>query len=359
LRPKVKTILNVNPVLFFFFVLIQICHIKSSSMNSLLISRSSVSKFLTMSECIIAVEAAFKSWALGHASTPGILGIHAKDGGFHMKAGILDLGRTYFVAKTNANFPKNRTLFGLPTIQGVISVSDATNGTLLALMDSIEITIIRTGAATGVAAKYFSRKDSSVLTVVGCGNQGAISVKAILEVRPIKKVFLYDIDPVAAGRLATSLKSELRLDVEITTSIAKSAIESDIVVTCTSSNRPILFKGDVRPGSFIAAVGTDSESKQEIDPHLLASSKVVADSIDQCTSIGDLHHAIDAGLMTREKVYAELGQVVAGLKVGRASNDEVIVFDSTGTGLQDVAAAAIVYERAMRDGTSQAFDFGP
>ncbi len=124
---------------------------------------------------------------------------------------------------------------------------------------------------------------------------------------------------------------------------------SDIVVTCTSSREPILEVGDVAPGAFVAAVGADNPEKQEIAPTLLAVSRVVVDVLDQAATMGDLHHAIAAGVMTRDGV-TELGQIVAGGAAGRRSPDEVIVFDSTGMALQDVAAAAAVYERARAKG---------
>jgi ornithine cyclodeaminase/alanine dehydrogenase-like protein (mu-crystallin family) len=119
---------------------------------------------------------------------------------------------------------------------------------------------------------------------------------------------------------------------------------ADIIVTCTTSRTPVLHRRDVRPGTFIAAVGADSDTKHEIAPDLLAGSKVVADVVSQCEAIGDLHHAPDI------KPYAELREVVTGSKPGRTSPDEITIFDSTGTALEDVAAAAIVYERAMERG---------
>src|SRR5215467_12206202 len=119
--------------------------------GTLLIKRHEVASLLGIEECMAAVEEAFKLYAEGKAAPPGVLGVHVQDGGFHIKAGVLNLGRTYFAAKTNANFPQNARRFGLPLIQGTIVLCDAENGYPLALMDSMEITIIRTGAATGVA----------------------------------------------------------------------------------------------------------------------------------------------------------------------------------------------------------------
>jgi ornithine cyclodeaminase/alanine dehydrogenase-like protein (mu-crystallin family) len=113
----------------------------------------------------------------------------------------------------------------------------------------------------------------------------------------------------------------------------------------------------VRPGTFIAAVGADHEEKQEIDPRLMARAKVVTDLTEQAAAIGDLHQALRAGAMLRSDVHAELGEVVAGKKPGRAREDEITIFDSTGTGLQDAAAALAVYRRASQERSSPAFDF--
>jgi len=121
-------------------------------------------------------------------------------------------------------------------------------------------------------------------------------------------------------------------------------------VTCTPSSRFYLTREHVAPGTFVAAVGADNEDKQELDPTLLAGSKVVADLLEQCAAIGELHHALDQKVMTKDQVYAELGEVVAATKPGRTSSDEVIVFDSTGMALQDVVTSALVYEKANQQG---------
>ena len=128
------------------------------------------------------------------------------------------------------------------------------------------------------------------------------------------------------------------------------AEETSIWVTCTPARRWYLGRAHVAAGAFVAAVGADNPEKQEIEPELLASSAVVADVLEQCATMGDLHHAIQAGLMRREDVRAELADVVSGKRAGRTSPDEIVVFDSTGTALQDVAAAAQVYELARASG---------
>jgi ornithine cyclodeaminase/alanine dehydrogenase len=259
---------------------------------------------------------------------------------------MMGLAQPYFVAKVNANFPNNVKRFGLPLIQGVIVLCDAEDGRLLALMDSTEITIQRTGAATAVAAKYLARPDSTVVTICGCGNQGRISLRALAGRFSLERVFAYDSDVTQAEVFANELSAELRIQVDAIRELKTAINQSDICITCTPSKQPFLKRDCVEPGTFIAAVGADSPVKQELDPALLSQNKIVVDIQEQCAGIGELHHALDAGLVTRNDVHAELGEIVAGLKVGRTSPDEIIIFDSTGMALQDVAAAAAVYEKA-------------
>jgi alanine dehydrogenase len=325
--------------------------------GTLLLKRGDVAALLGIDECIAAVERVFRLQGEGKTEPPGVLGIHARDGGFHIKAGLLELDRAYFAAKTNANFPQNVKRHGLPLIQGVIVLCDGENGYPLALMDSIEITIQRTGAATAVAAKYLARSDSKIATICGCGNQGRISLRALARVLPVERVFAYDADESQARRFADELAEELRIDVSPVSELESAVRQSDICVTCTPSVQPFLKRDFVTPGTFIAAVGADSPEKQELDPSLLRGNKVVVDILEQCASIGELHHALDAGLVTTEVVHAELGEVVAGMKPGRTSPEEVVIFDSTGMALQDVVAAAAVYEKALASGKGTLINF--
>ena len=305
----------------------------------------------------MAVEHAFRLYGEGKAAPPVVLSMHVPSGGFHVKAGVLEFDRKYFAAKVNANFPENQKRFGLPTIQGVIVLCDAEKGTPLAVMDSREITSLRTAAATAVAAKYLARRDSQTVTICGCGAQGRVQVKALARVCPIQTVFAYDQSEEQALRFARDVTKELTITVRAVTDLAAAARQSDICVTCTPSPQPLLGSDDVSPGAFIAAVGADNPEKQELHPNLMAKSKIVADLLQQCAVMGDLHHALEAGELTEADVYAELGEVVAGKKSGRESDEEIIIFDSTGMALQDVAAAALVSEKAERQGSGVRFNF--
>lgn len=324
--------------------------------RTLLLTRHDVASLLSLELCTAAVSDAFAAHAQGRTLGTGLLGMHVAGGGFHIKAAGLGGEHPMFAAKVNGNFADNEARFGLPRIQGVIVLFDARHGFPLAVMDSIEITALRTAAATAVAADHLARRDARMVTIVGCGRQSRLQIRAVALVREVERVFACDLDRARAASFAADMSQALRVPVEVVDDVAAAARRSDIIVTCTSALRPVLSVEDVGPGTFVAAVGADSDTKQEIAPALMSASAVVPDLLDQAAAIGDLHHAIAAGVMTREDVRAELGAVVAGLAVGRRSEDETVIFDSTGTALQDVAAARIVYERARRTGNGSAVD---
>jgi alanine dehydrogenase len=325
--------------------------------GTLLLRRGDIEGLLSPRDCMAAVENVFRLQGQGEIPAPGILGVKAPGGGMHVKAGLLPGDRNYLVAKLNANFPGNNAQFGLPTIQGVIVVFDAKNGVPLAILDSIDITLKRTAAASAVAAKYLARKDSSVATICGCGQQSRAQLRAALLVLPLTKIYAFDVNKRAATKFSKELSRELKIDIELVRDLASAIQKSDVCITCTTANEFFMRKGDVRPGTFVAAVGADAEHKQEIDPDLIASAKVVADSLDQSCAIGDVHHAIAHGLMRKGDVYAELCEIVAGHKIGRDTDDEIIVFDSTGVAIEDAVASAAVYERALANGIGTVFDF--
>jgi alanine dehydrogenase len=315
-----------------------------------ILSRRQVFELLSLYDCIAAVEDAFRRHAEGRTLGPGVLGIPAARGGFHIKAAGLLGPRSYFAAKTNANFPENPRRFGLPTIRGTVVLADAETGEPLAMMDSASVTALRTGAATAVAAKHLARADSRAATVVGCGAQGEIQLAAIAAVLPLERAWVLDTDQARAEGLAARARADLGLRVSVATDLRAALRGSDVCVTCTPSRRPLVLRGDVAAGTFVAAVGADSQGKQELEPALLASSTLVVDVLTQCAEIGELQHALAAGLMTRTDVHAELADVVTGRRPGRTRDDEITIFDSSGTALQDVAAAVAVYDHALARG---------
>jgi alanine dehydrogenase len=310
---------------------------------TLILSRGDVASLMRPADWLQAVEAGFHAAAEGEAQAPPPMTIAGLGGTFHAKGASLRLGRLYVALKLNGNFPDNPAARGLPTIQGAVLLCDGETGALLAIIDSIEITLRRTAAATALAARYLARPDAETILVCGCGAQGRAQLAALRELLPLKRAFAWDRDV----RLAQAFAAELDgpgLSVEAVCELS-AARDADVIVTCTTSRVPFLAPSHVKRGAFVAAVGADSPDKSEIEPALMADALIVADLRDQCAAMGDLHHALAAG-MAQDRVHAELGELVTGRKRGRTCGNQITLFDSTGTALQDVAAAALVYERA-------------
>lgn len=297
------------------------------------IGRRELASLMDLDAHYAAAEAAFRAHAEGRTLVPMPLHIALDGGGFHAKGAYIDTGAgRYAAVKVNSNFAGNAAR-GLPTIQGAVLLYDACDGRLLAIMDSIEITSKRTAAAGAVATRHLARRDSSVIGICGCGEQGRAQLAAIARVLPVRRAWAWDMDGERAMQFAHDMRLALRIEVSPVREIAA----ADVIVTATPASRP--FLRTAAPGTFVAAIGADSPHKNEIHRELMAVAKVVTDLTAQALAMGDLHHAPGV------QPHAELGEVLIGRKPGRASDDEVIVFDSTGVAIQDVAAAACAYER--------------
>ncbi len=324
--------------------------------GTLILCRSDVCSLLRFEEYVQVIEEAFRLYAKGKVLNSGLMHIDLIDGEFHIKAGGLELSDLFFCVKVNGAFFGNMERFGMPNIQGSILLYDGKSGYPLAVMESGEITMKRTGAAAAVAAKYLARPESSVVTICGAGRQGHVQLSAMKSVLPIKNAYVFDLDKARAESFANEMSQQCSIDVVATSDLSNAVRKSDVCVTCTPSHQYYLTKEDISAGTFIAAMGADSPEKQELDPDLLKSNKVVVDVLEQCARVGELHHALERG-MTRADVYAELGEIVAGNKLGRTSEEEITVFDATGTALQDAAAAVAIYQKAILSGNGQLFDF--
>jgi ornithine cyclodeaminase/alanine dehydrogenase-like protein (mu-crystallin family) len=262
------------------------------------------------------------------------------------------------VAKVNANVPGNPGARGLPAIQGLVLLFDARTGIPLAAMDSGYLTAMRTAAATAVAAKWLALPESSSLAIIGCGVQARAHVATLLQVRPLKRLHTFDLNRAAADAFCADMRSAYGIECRVEPSAREAARAGQIVVTLTPSHTPIISAGDVGAGTFIGAVGADSENKREIAVDLLRSAAIVVDDVEQCATIGDLHHAVQAGVLKLADVRASLDQIVTGHFRGRVDDKEIIVFDSTGVAIEDAAAAAIVYEKAELNGKGVRVDMG-
>jgi alanine dehydrogenase len=312
---------------------------------TLLLSRSVIAELATTRDYLAAMQVAFSDLARGRYELPSVAHLPGKGGAFHVKSAARLAGRARAAIKINGNFPGNVSVPGLPTIQGFIALLDAERGCVLALMDSIEITARRTAATTALAAQQLARPESRSLGIVGCGAQARYHLDALLDVAAIETVTFCDSRSDAANAFEAHVLAR-RLVARRAPDARSAARGLDVVVTLTTSTRPVLALADVEQGTFVAGVGADNPSKHELGTDLLGASRVVVDSRTQAAAGGDLHHAIRLGAMTEEDVYAGLADVVSGAISGRTGPDERFVFDSTGLAVQDHAAAEMIYERA-------------
>jgi alanine dehydrogenase len=266
-------------------------------------------------------------------------------GSIHVKAGLLPGSHAAFAAKINVNLPDNWAVHRLPTIQGVVVLSDALNGRPLAIMESMTLTGIRTAATAALAATFGASKDSKVAAIIGCGAQARYQLEALKSCFPIAEVRLFDINTALAQALATAVRTG-GLRSTPSSSVAEAVDGADIVVTCTTSKTPVLTSGMKLRGCFVAAVGADNPEKQEIDPVLMGRARILVDDLEQCALGADLSHALRAGTVTRDAVHADLADLASGRKTGRKAPDELVIFDSSGSGVQDVAVAWAAYQAA-------------
>ena len=301
------------------------------------VSGAEVLARVDMPAAIEAVEAAFAARHAGSIGVPVSVGIAVPEGSFHVKACAGPAaGGGLFVAKVNSNFPGNRSCDGLPTIQGVIAVFETAGGRLRALIDSPSVTALRTAATTAVALRHLAPTGARVATVVGCGALGRFHLEALAASR-FEQVSVFDRVAARAEDAARWARSDLGLDCTAVAQMRRATLASPVVITCTTATEPFLGREDVRPGTFVAAVGADSERKAEIAAPLLAEARIVADSIEQCLKMGDLRNATAGGA----RACGELADAVAG-RVARTSAREIVVFDSTGLALEDLAVCALL-----------------
>jgi alanine dehydrogenase len=314
-----------------------------------LLDASDVIRLLDMPSCIRAVEDAFRLRGEGRPTPSAMVGLELEHGTLHAKMASLSSPRTYVAAKVNANFPRNPIVHQLPTIQGVLVLFDGTNGRPLALMDSAAITTLRTAAVSAVAAKWLARADAATVTFVGCGVQARAHLSALRHVRRLERIFAIDPRAEATHDFCSFAVTECEIEAVTPTSLGDATTQSGIIVTTTPSQSPILDVEHVAPGTFVAAVGADNERKQELSVSLLRAAIVVVDDLEQCARYGDLHHALAAGVLARRDVRGSLDEIVSGHRPARLDDEEIIIFDSTGVAIEDVAAAAVVYERAAAE----------
>ncbi len=326
--------------------------------QALLLREPEIRSLLDPAGCLQAVEAAFCAYARGQAELPAVINLEILEhrGEVHVKAGHLH-NRPFYAVKIASGFLDNPQL-GLPSSDGMVLVFDAKTGALAGLLlDNGYITDLRTGVAGAIAAKHLARAKAEAIAVVGSGAQARHQIRSLALVREFREVRIWGRDPGKAVACMEDLAREgLATDCRLVlaSSVREAVEQADIVITVTASREPLVQPDWIARGALVIAVGSDGPDKQELEVELLArADRIVADSLPQCLRLGEIHHAVERGAISRDKVTTELGQITAGLKPGRTSDDEIIVCDLTGVGVQDVAAASLVLERALQNGKGE------
>ncbi len=325
----------------------------------LILREREIFELLDPAACIAAMEQAFAAYSCGRAELPSVIHLDIPEhrGEIHIKTGHIH-GNPYYAVKMVSGFPGNTEL-GLPANGGMVVAFEASTGAPTAfLLDNGLITDIRTAAAGALAAKHLARREVHRVAVIGTGGQARYQAEMLARVRAFRELRVWGRNRDKARARIEDLKQHGHLpancQVSVAETVAEAVEDSDIVVTVTASRAPLVRAEWLKPGVTVIAVGSDAPAKQELDVDVLArADRIVADSLAQCLRLGEIHHAVEKGAIMKEKVSAELGEIVAGQKPGRVSENEIIVCDLTGVGVQDVAAASLVIERAKAAGCGQ------
>jgi ectoine utilization protein EutC len=309
------------------------------------------------SEAVVCVEDAFSALATKAVVMPPILRLDIAE-----HRGEVDVKTAYvpgldgFAIKISPGFFDNPKL-GLPSLNGLMVLLSARTGLVEALLlDNGYLTQVRTAAAGAVAAKYLSRTNARSAAILGAGEQAWLQLQALTLVRPIDRARIWARDSIKAAQAAADLTRRLGILVEAAATAEAACASADIIVTATPAGKPILKADWLAPGQHVTAMGSDSEHKNEIDPAAFGKIVYVADSLAQTRRLGELAHAIKAGVASERQAFAELGQVIAQRAPGRASEDDITLCDLTGTGVQDTAIASLAHRRAVKAGAGQIFE---
>jgi len=313
------------------------------------LSEENVKSLVTIEDALEAVELAFRERARGHAQMPPKMYLNYQKYNGDLRTMPAYLENLDISAVKVVTVHPGNSRFGLPTVNATILLVDPKDGQLLSIMSGGFITALRTGAAGGIAAKYLAIKKPTKIGFVGAGFQARTQLSALLNICDgLKEIRVWDIRPEAATNFVTEIKAKTRISNVCSVNDVKTVVgDADIVVTTTPSTKPLVMNDWVNSGTHFNCIGADAPGKEELDPAILRRSKLVIDDWMQASHSGEINVPVSSGILARDNVWAELGEVVAGLKPGRTSENEITVFDSTGLAIQDAAVAEIVYRRAL------------
>jgi alanine dehydrogenase len=317
----------------------------------LLLTRQDVEALLTMRAAINIVETALRELALGNVVMPQRTVIHLPHcAGTHWGMSAYVGGQINGLGfEILSSCTENPEKHNLPTTVGMLMLSDPETGVPLALMDATFLTAMRAGAASAVATKYLARREVKDVTVFGTGRQARIQLMGVCAVRQVNGAVVLDPDEPARRRFADQMSKALSIPIVPVEDVSAAVEMADVIITAVNTHEPLVHGEWLCPGVHINAVGTRSPDAREVDTETVRRAKVVPDLIDAClVETGDLIIPIREGAITRDHIHADLADVVAGLRPGRESDDEITLFKQTGLAVQDVATAVHVYDLACR-----------
>ncbi len=315
-------------------------------MEPLFVNKEKIASLLPMEECIEVMEKMFLSLAAGECLQPlrnimrlpdgsGVLGMMP---GHAAKLGVMGIKViSVFHANSESGFPSH---------QGIIMLFDAKNGQPLMLFDALEITAIRTAAASAVATKLLSRENSSTLAIIGSGEQAKRHIEAMLLVKNIKQVNLWSRNENNAKHLANELSAEYNIPVHIKKNVQQAVEHADIICTVTASKEPVVMGDWITAGTHINAVGSSTAAARELDTTAIVRSKLFTDRYESLfNESGDFLIPKKEGAVTDEHVKCDIGEVLSGAKKGRENDKEITVFKSLGIAAEDIFSAYHIYEK--------------
>jgi len=325
----------------------------------LLLNAEEVKSVLNMKDCIEVVESAFAELSNGTAALPLRNNISPKDNlpgiALYMPAYLKELNA--LACKVVTVYKDNPSKFNMPTTIGKVLLQNPETGEVICIMDGGYLTAVRTGAASGVANRYLAKKEGKQkIGIYGTGVQAQMQLWAMKETVDIDSVLVYDINGEAADNFVEIMTAQHNLLIN-KASKADDLLDSDIICTATSSATPLWDGNKLKPGTHINNIGSHSPAFRELDSTTVKRSKFVGDSREACFSeAGDIMIPLNEGVIGEDHFYAELGDLVTGKLTGRSNADEITVFKSNGLAIQDVAAAKLIYDKALEAGIGTVVD---
>jgi len=328
----------------------------------LILGDREVRTLLTVKNAIKAVEEVFKEKNLGRVQTPlkTFLFYEKYDGDHRFMPAYLAKLDIAGVKIVNTH-PENRRKYGLPTVTGIIVLANPETGELLTILDATWITVMKTAAASAVATKHLARDNAETLGLVGAGLQAIAHLEALAQVVELKEVRVWSRTRETAENFIQKMtKEHSEMKFTMAKDLREAVESSDVVVTITPSRQPIVMENWVKAGTHINAMGADAPGKQELSPEILRKAKIVVDDLEHNSYSGEINVPLTQGLISKEDIYGEIGEIVLGKKLGRTSPSEITIFASTGVAIQDIAVAEIVYRKAVMQGFGTKIDLtGP